>query len=89
MGEFRTTTTSSLGIPPVVEIIVLNETGTYQVNDAAKTIVFIENGSTLGDSDINTVTLFNETELRITYEDTYTENGDDIVEMTEIRFVRQ
>ena len=62
---------------------------TFQVNDAAKTIVFIENGSTLGDSDINTVTLFNETELRITYEDTYTENGDDIVEMTEIRFVRQ
>ena len=42
-----------------------------------------------GDSDINTVTLFNETELRITYDDTYTENGDEIVEMTEVRFVRQ
>ena len=47
-GEFRTTTTSSLGTPPVVEIIVLNETGTYQVNDAAKTLVLIESGSTLG-----------------------------------------
>lgn len=88
-GEFRTTTTSSLGTPPVVLIVVLNESGTYQVNDAAKTIVMTEQGGTLGDSDINTVTLFNETELRVTYEGTYTENGDEIVEMQELRFVRQ
>jgi hypothetical protein len=87
-GELRTTTTSSLGTPPQVEIISINETGTYQVNEAANTIVFIEAGSTIGDSDINTVTLFNETELRITYEDTYTEDGEEISEMTELRFVR-
>ena len=89
-GEFRTTTTITPGgLPPVVEIIVWNETGTYQVDDAAKTIVLIENGSTLGDSEINTVTLFNETELRVTYENMYTEAGQDIVEMSELRFVRQ
>tara|TARA_R110000772_G_scaffold179310_1_gene290675 strand:- start:536 stop:1060 length:525 start_codon:yes stop_codon:yes gene_type:complete len=88
-GEFRTTTTSSLGTPPQVEIVVVNETGTYQVNAAAQTIVFIQTGSTLGDSDINTVTLFNETDLRVTYEDTYTVDGDEISEMTELRFVKQ
>lgn len=88
-GEFRTTTTSSLGTPPVVVIVVLNESGTYQVNDAAKTIVMIEQGSSLGNSDINTVTLFNETELRVTFEDTYTEGGDEYVEMQELRFARQ
>lgn len=88
-GEFRTTTTTSLGGPPEVEIVTLDEAGTYQVNETAQTIVFIEDGSTAGDSDINSVTLFNETELRIIYEDTYTENGDEVTEMTELRFVRQ
>ena len=88
-GEFRTTTTSSQGGDPVVVIVVLNETGTYQVNDAAKTIVMIEEGSTLGDSDINTVALFNETEMRVTFGNTYMANGDEIVEMQELRFVRQ
>ena len=89
IGEFRTTTTTSLGNPPEVEIVVLDEAGTYQINEAAQTIVFIEDGSTAGNSDINSVTLFNETEFRILYEDTYTENGDEISEMTELRFVRQ
>ena len=87
-GELRTTTTSSQGGDPEVLIVVLNESGTYQVSNSSKTIR-IEGGGIFGDSDTNTVTLFNETELRITYGKTYTENGDEIVETQEFRFVRQ
>lgn len=87
-GEYRTTTTSSQGGDPVVEIVVLNEEGEYFVSNSARTIR-IEGGGVLGNSDSNTVTLFNETELRVTYGKTYTENGDEIVETQEFRFVRQ
>jgi hypothetical protein len=89
-GEFRITTTSSQqGTTPQSEIIVLNETGTYQVNDAAQTIVLIEQGGSLGESDVNTVTLFNETELHLTFGETYTEDGDDYVRTQESRLTRQ
>ncbi|MGY8886358.1 MAG: hypothetical protein ACKVGT_06020 [Flavobacteriales bacterium] len=89
IGEFRTTTTSTLGGQPQVEILTLDESGTYQVNEAANTLVFIASGSSLSDSDVNSVTLFNETELRIMFEGTYVEDGDEVIEMTELRFVRQ
>jgi hypothetical protein len=89
-GQFRTITTFSDGRPQVLDIIVLdNTTGTYQLNDAAQTIVMIEQGGSISDSDINTVTLFNETELRIAFGETYIEDGDEYVEMQESRFVRQ
>jgi hypothetical protein len=89
-GQFRTITTFSDGRPQELDIIVLdNNTGTYQLNEAAQTLVLIDQGGSLSDSDINTVTLFNETELRITFGETYIEDGDEYVEMQELRFVRQ
>jgi hypothetical protein len=88
-GEFRTTTTSSQGGDPEIIIVVWNETGSYQVNDAAKTIIMTETGTSSSNSVLNNVTLFNETELRVTAEEMYTEGGDDYVEMQELRFVRQ
>lgn len=89
-GEFRTITTTTPGsTDPDIEILVWSETGTFQVNSNAQTLVLTETGST-GDNLINMVTLFNETELRVTSEETYTEpNGGITTNMAELRFVRQ
>jgi hypothetical protein len=86
-GEYRTTTTSSQGGDPIVAIEVENETGTYQLNDAAKTIITTKEGATL--SDVSIVTFFNELELRFTRTTTTVIDGDETVKMEEFRFVRQ
>lgn len=90
-GEFRTITTITPGGgTPLIQIVTWNETGTFQANSNAQTIVLTETGSAPGDELINMVTLFNETEFRVTSEETYTEpNGGTTTDMAELRFVRQ
>jgi len=91
-GEYRITTTSSdPNTPPVTEIIVVSSTGTYQVNAAAETIILTESGSSSNDNSINTVTLFNQTDLRFTSEEIYVDplNNANVTEMQELRFVRR
>ena len=63
------------------EIIVIdNQIGSYTTNDSTMILV-------LNDVIYN-VTLFNQNDLRITSEDAYIENGDEIVETSEIRMTR-
>jgi len=88
IGEFRTTTTTipSTG-PPLSQIIVLNETGTYEVNDGAQILTF--SGPGVYGNGIYNVTVFNQTELHITKEETTTEtNGAVTIAQKELRFTR-
>ena len=84
-GQFLLTTTIT-GSGATNEIIDLDENGSYQLNDTAKTITITSNEEFLnGTFD---VTLFNENELRIKSEKT-TIDGDVTTEsVIEIRFTR-
>ena len=84
-GQFLLTTTIT-GSGATDEIIDLDENGSYQLNDTAKTITITSNEEFLnGTFD---VTLFNENELRIKSEKT-TIDGDVTTEsVIEIRFTR-
>ena len=63
------------------EIIVIdNGIGSYTTNDSTMILVF--------DDKIYSVTLFNQNDLRITTEDIYEENGDEVVYTSEIRMTR-
>lgn len=87
-GVFRTTTTTTPPTgPPIIQIIVLNETGTYEVNDGAQILTF--SGSGIYGNGIYNVTAFNQTELYITKEETTTDStGAITVSQQELRFTR-
>jgi len=88
-GAFRTIVVSSDGSPAEVSIVSIDDFGTYQVNETAQTLVLTSEGDGISDSQVNTVTLFNETEFRFTFGETYEEDGDTVVSTAEYRFVRQ
>ena len=87
-GEFRiiTTTTGSVD-PPIIRIVVLDESGTYQLNDGAKILTFA--GSGVYADGIYNVTMFDQDELNFTKEENTTDtNGDPVVKMEAFRFTR-
>ncbi len=57
------------------------EEGTYSTNDTSMKLTL--------DGEVYDVTLFNENEIRITFEDVWVEDGDDFVYTEEIRLERQ
>ena len=84
-GQFLLTTTIT-GSGATDEIIDLDENGSYQLNDTAKTITITSNEEFLnGTFD---VTLFNENELRIKSEKTTTDGDVTTESVIEIRFTR-
>jgi len=84
-GQFLLTTTIT-GSGATNEIIDLDENGSYQLNDTAKTITITSNEEFLnGTFD---VTLFNENELRIKSEKTTTDGDVTTESVIEIRFTR-
>ncbi len=62
-------------------IEINNEGGNYSTNDASMTIVL--------DGEVYDVTLFNENEIRFTFEEMWEENGSEFVYSEEIRLERQ
>ncbi len=62
-------------------IEINNEGGTYSTNDTSMTIVL--------DGEVYDVTLFNENEIRFTFEEMWEENGSDFIYTEEIRLERQ
>ena len=84
-GEYLNNTIRILADGTVLEdssiiTVIDNETGTYAVNNSTMQLLL---GETLYD-----VTLFNTNELRLSSSDTYTEDGVDYFETSEIRMVR-
>jgi len=62
-------------------IEINNEEGTYSTNDTSMTLVL--------DGEVYDITLFNENEIRFTFEEMWEENGSDFVYTEEIRLERQ
>lgn len=88
-GLFRTITQSSTGTPAQEQIISIDNSGTYQVNDTSRTLVLIGDGLNTNMGAVNSVTLFNENELRYTFGETFTEDDESVDSMSEFRFVRE
>lgn len=88
-GEFRITTTTTVAgqTQTETEIIVLDDNGTYQLNTNAQTIT-INGGGEFG-SGVFDVTLFNETEFRLTQEMSDDSNNIITDTQSELRFIRQ
>ncbi|NNM22980.1 MAG: hypothetical protein HKO54_05455 [Flavobacteriaceae bacterium] len=88
-GQYRITTTITVaGMTETdTEIIVLDETGTFQLDANTQTITF-DGGSEFGDGTFE-FALFNENEMRITQSLAIDENGATGDAETEVRFVRQ
>ena len=85
-GHFLLTTTIE-GSETTEDIIVLDENGTFQLNDAAKTITITSTEELLnGTFD---VVLFTENELRMTNEETTIDGSITTDSVIEIRFTRQ
>ena len=86
VGQFLLTITIA-GSNPTPEIINLDENGTFQLNDTAKTITINSTQELLnGTFD---VTLFNENELRMVNEKTEVDGSITTDSVIEIRFTRQ
>lgn len=89
-GQYRITETTIVGGETLIdtEILVLNETGTFAVdaNDLTMTLT----SGLGGDSQTWDVTLFNETQMNLTYLETGNLDNDGTYEYTEeIRFIRE
>ncbi len=88
-GEYRTTTTTTVGddTETDTEIIVVDDTGTYQIDANDQTVTIM---SDLDDFEGTfDVTLFNENEVRLVKEESYIEDDATIDSIFELRFVRQ
>ena len=84
-GEYLNNTIRILADGTVLEdssviLVVDNETGTYAANNTTMQLLL---GETLYD-----VTFFNTNELRLSSSNTYTDDGVDYIETSEIRLVR-
>ncbi|PHS65736.1 MAG: hypothetical protein COB12_06600 [Flavobacterium sp.] len=83
-GEYRNSfviTVAEQIIDEGSEIIVIdNETTNYSTNDSTMTMVLA--------GDVYNVTFFNENEIKLTLETSYTENGDEFVYTEEINMIR-
>jgi len=88
-GQYRVVTTISVaGVSETdEEIFVLDETGTYNTNANNQTLTISGDGN-LGEGVFN-VTLFNETELRMTQDISREIQGATVDGIVELRFVRQ
>ena len=89
-GEYRTVTTVTVGgiSETNSEIVIVNDTGSFQIDANEQTITI---SSDLDDDFGGTfdVTLFNETEIRLVQEETNIENDITIDSIFELRFIRQ
>ena len=89
-GQFRITETTVVGNETLIdtEILVLNETGTFTVNANDLTITLIDGLG--GDSQTWDVSLFNETQMNLTFQEAGNLDNDGTFEYNEeIRFIRQ
>jgi hypothetical protein len=88
-GEYLVTITTTAGGSTETdsEIIVVDDTGTFQIDANEQTITITSSVDELdGTFD---VTLFNENQLRLVQEESYTEGDASIDSIIEVRFVRQ
>lgn len=87
VGEFLVTVTVE-GQPPTSQIVTVDESGTYQANDESETITFMGTGDYL--NGVFTVTMFDQSELRLTKEETIIVS-DEIMTNSEkeFRFIRE
>ena len=88
-GQYRVVTTISVaGVSEIdTEILVLDENGTFTTNANNQTLTINGNGN-LGEG-VFDVTLFNETELRLTQDISQEIQGATVDGIVELRFVRQ
>jgi len=85
VGQFLLTTTIT-GSDPDEDIILLDENGTFQLNDSTKTII-ISGAQELLNGTFN-VTLFTENEIRMTKEETIVDGNITTDLVIELRFVK-
>ena len=81
--QFRITETTTLqGNDPVVETYIISDSnsGSYTVNDANQTITI--------DGELNDVTLFNATDLRLQYNENGVDGDESYTYTEELRFTR-
>ena len=88
-GEYRVTITTTAGgnTETDTEIVVIDDTGTYQI-DANEQMITITSNLEEFDGSFD-VTLFNETQLRMVQEESTEADGAQIDSIIEMRFVRQ